>query len=231
MTHCFWSCLQFLQKSCVLWHLHHWAEREKHSFVEPHVLDWKTSQLLQLFQKSPAWIPSILHQGLGVSRVYMFYSARNISSPQPWEPLSASVSVLQRLQAASSWWVLPRLGLSTRLGLPWGTEAALHCCPVHQPGPGAGFVSGTWILMLNFPYLGIFVFGFCLGLKWCSVPHLPFFSTVVQVLLPKEGLFQSPCITGSLWPYQAVLDRHRQAGLDELVAHSVWDIAQVLFLP
>lgn len=61
------------------------------------------------------------------------------------------------------------------LGLPWGTEATLHSYLVHQPGPEAGFISETWILMLSFPY-------FCLVLEWlcfhcvlihCSCTILP----------------------------------------------------------
>lgn len=51
-------------------------------------------------------------------------------------------------------------GLSTRqslLALSCGTEAALCSFLVHQPGPEGGFISGTRILLLGFPYYSIFV--------------------------------------------------------------------------
>lgn len=69
------------------------------------------------------------------------------------------------------------------LGLPWGTEAALHSYLVHQPGPGAVFKSETWILMLSFPY-------FCLVLEWL------WFTIAVQVLPPaRRTIWKSVFIT------------------------------------
>lgn len=83
------------------------------------MLDWKTSQLLQLFQKSPAWIPSILCQGLGVPRVYISY--RDLlwapGAPEAMEPGGAPALLPRGPQGAFSWQVLSGLGAK-----PWATH-------------------------------------------------------------------------------------------------------------
>lgn len=71
------------------------------------VLDWKASQLLQLFQKSPAWIPSILHQGLGVLRVYISYRGPAVDTSSPWSYGACGCSCFAATGATRSLQVLP----------------------------------------------------------------------------------------------------------------------------
>lgn len=143
------------------------------------MLDWKTSQLLQLFQKSPAWIPSILRQGLGVSRVYISYRRpdRDTSSPRPWEPVGASALLSERLQAATSRWVLPGLGAEHWANHPGNHPPGLPLrhvnCPPHLSGSSARPRSRFHVRKLNFD-IKFPIFRYFCG--FCSPPALLLYS-------------------------------------------------------
>lgn len=147
------------------------------------MLGWKTSQLLLLFQKSPAWIPSILHQGLGVPRVCISY--RDLlwtpGAPGTMEPVGAPAFLPQGPQGAISWWVLPGLGAkpqATHLGNTSAMFALRHrSCPPLLSGSSARPRSRFHVRNMNFDVkFPLFLLG--------SASIVSCFTMVIQVLPP-----------------------------------------------